>query len=337
MKCLSTEDVFGSDDILIDRKVDNHPQEQLRWNGANKGQYHYFYHQYSNFTDSFTITVHEEDAFINDYIGSFTISPEHVNIEDQYIRLDPWGFGDYEIYWTNLTPHYEMIKNKHNEHNNMDTSKFPSETMEEYVNHHRQDYENSHKKLKEHFSQENRQRKTYEAVLKTIKLFKITTNEDERCRVVNELKETVGINPFRGIMAGIEIERWPTMIFYGMFSPINFGFADLASSYGVAVQTDGCQAAIVFSFGADIGITAGDEARMAIGINRNSLPDVAGFTYSYTIPSYDQLAGGMTFNFDLKLEAPDLQEVDYSFSPLHLPAGHSVGLDYTAVIYKPQQ
>ena len=321
MHCSSTED-FGSDEILIKRYEDGiHHGPDLRWEGALAGNQYRFHGQYGEFDTNFKIEVSEEDPGVDDEIGEITINS--ANIDTEYVRMDPWGYGDYSLTWTNLTPHINEIKRKHTD---MVGNQPNHGTMSAYKGN--IDVREGHEAISSHIKDKHEQ--THKAIVKTVHTFYSTSDLSKRQAVVDELKEVIDFTPLRGIIKNIHNAMWPTIVLYGMVSPVNFGFADFVQAYGIALQTDGTEAGVILTFGLDIGITVGDEAKIAIGINRNTLENVPGFTYSYTRPAYDQLNGGLRYSYDLTPDVPNLKQVVYSFS--EFPAGLSVGYNYTAVV-----
>ena len=323
LHCSSTED-FGSDEIIIKRYEDGiHHGPDLRWEGALAGNQYRFHGQCSEFDTNFKIEVSEEDPGLDDKIGEITINS--ANIDTEYVRMDPWGYGDYSLTWTNVTPHINEIKSKHTDM--VDNKPDHGITRARQGNF---DGGNGHEAISSHIKDKHGE--THKAIVKTIHTFYSTSDLIMRKAVVDELKEVIDFSPLRGIIQNIDDGAWPTIVLYGMLSPVNCGFADFVTAYGIALQTDGTEASIILTFGFDMGITIGDEAKIAIGVNRNTLENVPGFSYSYTRPAYDLFlpTGGVTYSYDPNPDVPNLQEVAYSFSVL--PAGFSVGYGYTVKV-----
>ena len=325
LHCSSTED-YGNDEILIKRYEDGILQgPDLRWDGVSAGGKYNFRGQYGEFEFDtyFKIKVIEEDPGFDDLIGEVTINS--ANIDNEYVRMDPWGFGDYSLTWTNLTPHHDKIKRKHTD---MVGNQPDHGTLSAYEGN--IDANEGHKVISSHLKDKHED--IHKAIVKTVHTHYSTADQIIRKAAVDELKEAIDFTPIRGIIENIDDGLWPTIVVYGMLSPVNFGFADFITAYGIALQTDGTKAGIILTFGFDMGLTIGDEGKIAFGMNRNTVENVRGFTYSYTRPAYDHFlpTGGLTYSYDLNADTPNLQEVVYSFSLL--PSGVSVGYDYTAVV-----
>ena len=323
LHCSSTED-FGCDEIIIKRYEDGILQSpDLRWDGVSAGSKYSFHGQYGKFDTNFKLEVTEEDPGLDDCIGAITINSANINTE--YVRMDPWRFGDYSLTWTNVTPHHDEIKSKHTD---MVGNQPNHGTLSAYEGN--IDASVGHKAISSHIKDKHKE--IHKAIVKTIHTFYSTSDLSMRKEAVDELKAAIDFTPIRGIIKNIDDGMWPTIVLYGMVSPVNFGFADFIQAHGIALQTDGTEANIILTFGFDMGLTVGDEGKIAFGMNRNTLENIPGFTYSYTRPAYDQLlpTGGLTYSYDLNPDTPNLQEVVYSFSLL--PAGLSVGYDYTAVV-----
>ena len=326
MHCMGTEDAVGDDEIVIKRYEDDvYKAPSLLWNDATAEDYKHF-DAYGNFNSRYRIDVTESDnppIDSDDSIGSVTIDSSNIN--DEFVRLDPWGRGDYSLTWTHLTHHHTELKNTRSGK----TSNQPSHSaMSGYGSNVDPDKaRQGHQALKNHMSQGTRNQQTHKAVLKAVHTFKKTTDSSERSSVVQELKNAIDFNPVRGIIKQIHDGKWPTVVLYGPTAAVDFGFASFNMAYGIALQLDGSRAGSVLAFGADIGLTSGDEGKIGIGLNRNEIENVPGYTYAYTVPADAELTGGITSSFDSALEAPNLQELTYTWSPL--PAGVSIGYEYT--------
>jgi len=325
MHCISTEDVTGNDDIIINVDVDGTPHgTEIRWEDVSNGDHHFFGNVFE-FNNSLKFTVTEEDLIdLNDDIGEITINASNIN--DEFIQMDPFGLGNYSLAWSNLSDHRDEIENNHGD------MMYGKPSYDDMVN-----YDDNiassealqgHRNIHEHLNEENREKETYKALMSTVHTYKRTEDPTERRQAVENLKTELGYNPLRGIVNEIDDGNWPSIVVFGLVSPVDFGFASFNLSYGLAIS-DNYDAKFCFAFGLDVGWTIGDEGKIGIGINRNEPENVPGYTYYYTAASYE-LTGGITFSFDAVPDSPNLQEVLYTYG--EFPAADSVGYEFTVGI-----